>query len=167
MVSGASIRLEHEGKLGPYFELQKPKGGDELDQIGKVHAMGVSYNQAFSDCGLCLFALTDGSNIRLPDIINAFTGWDMTAAELLKAGKRILALRQSFNIREGLRALDFNLPDRIGQPPVSGPLKGRKIDFNAVRKSYFTAMDWDLETGIPSPKCLDGLGLVELVGQFR
>jgi aldehyde:ferredoxin oxidoreductase len=167
MISQSSMRLEQEGKLGPYFELQKPKAGDELDQIGKIHAMAGSYNQAFSDCGMCLFALSDGSNIRLPDIINAFTGWDMTADELLAAGKRIVTLRQSFNIREGLRASDFNLPKRVGQPPASGPLMGRKIDFNAVRKSYFNAMDWNPETGVPSPQCFVELGLEELIGQIK
>ena len=164
MVSQASIRLDQEGKLGPYFELQKPEVSDDLEQKGKIHAMGESYNQAFSDCGMCLFALSTGSNLRLADIISAFTGWDITAAELLTIGKRTLTLRQSFNIREGLRARDFNLPDRIGQPPASGPLKGRRIDFNAVRKSYFNAMDWDSETGVPSHKCLVGLSLEELVG---
>ena len=62
--------------------------------------------------------------------------------------------------------MDFNLPERVGEPPVSGPLMGRKIDFNAVRKSFFNAMGWNPQTGVPSPKCLDGLDLVELVGQF-
>lgn len=166
MISQTSMRLEREDKIAPYPELQKPKANDRLDQMGKIHAIAGSYNQAFSDCGMCLFALSDGSNIRLPDIINAFTGWDMTAEELLTTGKRIVTLRQSFNIREGLRATDFNLPDRIGQPPVSGPLTGRKIDFNAVRRSYFNAMNWDPETGIPSQTCMEKLGLEELMEQF-
>ena len=77
-----------------------------------------------------------------------------------------MTLRQAFNIREGLRAKDFSLPERIAQPAASGPLKGQKIDFDAVRKSFFKAMDWDPETGIPSPQCLAELGLEPLVGKL-
>jgi aldehyde:ferredoxin oxidoreductase len=102
----------------------------------------------------------------LADIISAVTGWDFTAAELLKAGKRAVTLRQAFNIREGLRAKDFSLPRRIGEPAASGPLKGQKVDFDAIRQSFFKAMDWDPETGIPSSRCLADLGLESLVGKL-
>jgi aldehyde:ferredoxin oxidoreductase len=167
MISGTSIRLEQEGKLGPYPELQKPSSKDEYENRGKIHALGVSYNQAFSDTGMCLFALFSGSNIPLVDVISGFTGWDFTADEMLNVGKRTVTLRQAFNIREGKRAEDFSLPERIARPPESGPLKDRKIDFNAIRKSFFKAMDWELETGIPSPKCLSELGLESLVDCFQ
>jgi aldehyde:ferredoxin oxidoreductase len=166
MVSGSSIRLEQEGKLGPYPELQRPEDEDELTKKGKINAIGVSYNVAFSDTGLCLFALSSGSNVPLADIISAVTGWDFTAAELLNAGKRTVTLRQAFNIREGLRAKDFSLPGRIGEPAASGPLKGQKVDFDAIRQSFFKAMDWDPETGVPSSQCLSELGLESLVGKL-
>ena len=112
---------------------------------------------------MCLFALTDGSSIRLADFVSALTGWEFTAAELIKAGERTLTLCHSFNIREGLRASDFKFPERIGQAPPSGPLQGRTFDFDAIRKSYFHAMGWNPETGVPSPDCLRELGLEELV----
>jgi len=74
--------------------------------------MGVSHGQAFSDTGMCLFALSSGSNIALAEIISAVSGWDYTASELLAAGKRTITLRQLFNLREGLRPQDFTLPPK-------------------------------------------------------
>ena len=167
MISSTSMRLEQEGKIGPYPELQRPEGADALEKKAKIHAIGTSYNQAFSDTGMCLFALSTGSSIPLADIVSALTGWQMTADELLKVGKRSVTLRQAFNHREGFTAKDFELPTRLSEPPQDGPLKGRDVDFDALRKSYFQAMNWDPETGAPSATCLAELGLENLVALSR
>jgi aldehyde:ferredoxin oxidoreductase len=147
MTSMASLRLEGEGKLGPYPELQRPEGADEDEKIGKIHALASSYSQAFVNSGLCLFALSARSNFPLVEFICAATGWDFTPEEAIAAGKRSLALQQAFNTREGLTAKDFTLPDRVAAPPSMGPYAGRVIDFNALKRSYYKAMGWDPETG--------------------
>jgi len=164
MIASASIRLEREGRLGPYPELQAPEGGNKYEKAGKIHAVATSYCQTFSDSGMCLHALSAGSNYPLVEFISAVTGWDFTAAEAIAAGKRILTLRQSFNIRDGLTAKGFKLPDRIAKPPTMGPFAGRSIDFDALKASYHKAMGWDAETGVPSQQCLTELGLKELIG---
>jgi len=150
MVSMASIRLEGEGKLGVYPELKRPEGEDDPDKTGKTHALGLSYGQAFSNSGMCLFALSAGSKFPLVEFICAATGWDFTPEEAILAGKKSLTFQQAFNIREGFTAKDFILPSRIASAPAMGPLSGRAIDFNALRKSYYKAMGWDPETGSPS-----------------
>ena len=58
MTSMASIRLEGEGKLATYPEVQKPEGDDEVEKRGRIHALGSSYSQAFGNSGMCLFALS-------------------------------------------------------------------------------------------------------------
>ncbi|MBW2066859.1 MAG: aldehyde ferredoxin oxidoreductase family protein [Deltaproteobacteria bacterium] len=161
LISEASIRLEQEGKLGPYPELTRPEDKDEKSLRGVIHAMGLTYGQAFSDTGMCLFALSWGSNIALAEIISAVSGWDYSPSELLTTGKRTVTLRQLFNLREGLKPQDFTLPPRIASPPESGPLKGKKVDFEALRRSFFNAMEWHPETGIPTAECLEELGLQE------
>jgi len=149
MTSMASIRLEGEGALGIYPELIRPEGDDESEKRGKIHALAASYSQAFADSGMCLFALSPGSKFPLIEFICAVTGWDFTPAEAITAGKRSLTLQQGFNIREGLTAKDFNIPDRIAGPPAMGPFSGRVIDFDALRRSYYKAMGWEPETGSP------------------
>jgi aldehyde:ferredoxin oxidoreductase len=150
MTSMASLRLEGEGKLGTYPELQRPEGADEDEKIGKIHALASSYSQAFVNSGLCLFALSARSNFPLVEFICAATGWNFTPEEAIAAGKRSLALQQAFNTREGLTSKDFTLPERIAAPPSMGPFTGRVIDFNALKRSYYKAMGWNSETGMPS-----------------
>lgn len=150
MTSMASIRLEGEGKLGVYPELQRPEGEDDPDKRGKIYALASSYSQAFANSGLCLFALSAGSKFPLVEFICAATGWDFTPEEAIAAGKKSLTLQQAFNIREGFTARDFSIPDRIAGPPSMGSFSGRVIDFDAPRRSYYKAMGWDPETGAPS-----------------
>ena len=155
MTALASIRLEGEGKLAAiYPELQKPTGTDEADTRGKIHALASSYSQAFANSGMCLFALSAGTNFPLVEFICAATGWDFTITEAIGAGKRCLSLQQAFNIREGLTSEDFSLPARISDPPTMGPFTGKLIDFGVLKRSYYTAMGWDTETGNPSVECL-------------
>ena len=154
MISMAPIRLEAEGKLGIYPELKRPEADDESEKRGKIYALASSYSQAFANSGMCLFALTAGSEFPLVEFICAATGWDYTPEEAITAGRRSLTLQQAFNIREGLTAKDFNIPERIAGPPSMGPFTGRVIDFDALRKSYYKAMGWESETGKPSKECL-------------
>ena len=154
MISMASIRLEGEGQLGIYPELKRPEADDESEKRGKIYSLASSYSQAFANSGMCLFALTAGSKFPLIEFICAATGWDFTPEEAIAAGKRSLTLQQAFNIREGLTAKDFNIPERIAGPPSMGPFTGRVIDFDALRKSYYKAMGWESETGSPSKECL-------------
>jgi aldehyde:ferredoxin oxidoreductase len=154
MTSMASIRLEGEGKLATYPEVQKPQGDDEVEKRGRIHALGSSYSQAFGNSGMCLFALSGGSNFPLVEFVCAATGWDFTAAEAISAGKRSLSLQQAFNMRQGLSARDFALPTRIADPPAMGPFAGKLVDFDSLRRSYYKAMGWEPETGNPSKECL-------------
>jgi len=163
MTSMASIRLEGQGHIGPSSELKAPEGENECDRRGKIHALASSYSETFSNRGMCLFALSTGTQIPLVELINAFTGWDFTVAEAIAAGRRTLTLRQAFNLREGVAAKDFKLPERLSRPAAMGPNAGRSLDFDKMKGSYYQAMGWDRETGIPSQPCLEELGMKEWV----
>lgn len=154
MTSMASIRLEGEGKIGTYPELQRPEGDDEVEKRGRIHALGSSYSQTFGNSGMCLFAISAGSNIPLVEFIRAATGWDFTAAEAIAAGKRSLSFQQAFNMRQGLTARDFALPSRLTAPPAMGPFAGKVVDFDALRRSYYQAMGWEPLTGNPRMESL-------------
>ena len=74
---------------------------------------------------------------------------------------RIAALRMAFNIREGVRNVDFPVPGRlIGSPPLeSGPLAGVTVDLDTQVREYLEAMGWDTQTGAPTEATLRRLGL--------
>src|SRR5665811_449437 len=90
----------------------------------------------------------------------------MAPEEALQAGRRIQALRQTFNIREGADTTTWVIPPRLDQIPESGPIKGRNLDFAEIKRQGYKAFGWDPDTGVPLPETIAGLRLADLVGDL-
>jgi aldehyde:ferredoxin oxidoreductase len=155
----------YEGlKFGLSAELNLPEV-DKLDADANAQAFATcsDADRLWTSAGLCWFALYP-EGLPLVEAIEAITGWDFTLAEGLKTGRRIQTLRQAFNIREGVKTNEWRLPQRVAAAPATGPLQGRKVDFDAMKRVAYTALGWDSETGKPLESTLEELGLKELVG---
>ncbi len=124
-------------------------------------SLGAQFFQFYSSAGLCGLLLL-GSTVPAAEHVASVTGWEMGWSEALRAGRRILTLRQAFNAREGIVPDDFYLPERLVQPLETGVSAGQKIDFGAMKESYFAAMGWDLRNGKPHARTWVELGLDEL-----
>jgi aldehyde:ferredoxin oxidoreductase len=135
------------------------------ERKGRPHVLASNLHQVINCAGVCLFVPTLMSKYPLAELIRAATGWDVTMDELLKTGERIQMLRHCFNLREGFKPGDFELPSRVaGEPPLpEGPLKGRKIDVAAMRRSCLKEMGLNEASGKPSPEKISQLGLEDLV----
>jgi aldehyde:ferredoxin oxidoreductase len=157
------------GAYAPYPELRIDKF-ERYAYTGKgpMSATASRYLQVGNCAGVCVMPFMFFGNYPLIELLNAVTGWGMDVAEALAAGARIQTLRQSFNLREGIAAASFRLPDRmIGRPPQDeGPLAGVTIDVDSLAREYREAMGWDAETGAPTEVALQQLGLAELVEKF-
>src|SRR5205814_6286998 len=70
--------------------------------------------------GMCFFLKYDDP--KMTDIVNAVTGWGISAEELAEIGERALTLARLFNIREGFGPDDDRLPAQVTKPHVTGPL---------------------------------------------
>jgi aldehyde:ferredoxin oxidoreductase len=163
---GAGI-LESGRPLGNDPVLQAPKVDyyGDYDNKGEMHVTGMAYYQALSSSGLCaLYAIQ--LPIPVAELLSPVTGWDIGWAEAIEIGKRILTLRQAFNAREGVRPEAFKMPKRFFNPLTVGPANGKKVDFEAMKRGFFQAMDWDLTTGKPGPGALKALGLDHLVKEI-
>jgi aldehyde:ferredoxin oxidoreductase len=163
-------RLEGgDGAAGPYSELTI-QGFERYNYTGKgpMSATLSSYLQAGNCAGICLMPLLFFGNYPLLEFFNAVTGLDLDISEVLETGNRIQTLRQSFNIREGIRVSDIKLPGRLaGTPPLKeGPLSGVTIDVDNLRQEYFQSMGWDPDSGQPQPETLEKLGLDSLINKF-
>jgi aldehyde:ferredoxin oxidoreductase len=154
------------GAYAPYPEL-KIGEYERYSYTGKgpMSVTATSYLQAGASAGLCLMPLMFFGNFPFVDFFNAVTGWNLSTADMLRSGARIQNMRQSFNWREGIRAGDIKLPDRMaGLPPQEdGPVAGVTIDIESLAREYRQAMGWDPETGQPSQATLEAHGLAELV----
>jgi aldehyde:ferredoxin oxidoreductase len=155
--------LENARDLGPYPEFKGSKTElNDFEAKIEIYRTGNSWFHFVDACGMCSFPMVTGT-LPIVDFVQAVTGWDFTAAELLMTGERIQTLRQLFNFREGVRPGEFTLPKRIIEPPSVGPLKEIRYPIEDIRRTYFRAMNWDPITGEPSLKRLQELGLNGIV----
>jgi aldehyde:ferredoxin oxidoreductase len=184
-VKGIEVPM-HDPKLGPglartYAMDPTParhvKGGIGLMQMqspdpakynpegsGEPDLKGTSVAEITNTTGLCLFG-TDFTCVgkMASKLMKAVTGWTFSEDNEQNAGLRIFNMRHAFNLREGLKPADFQLPKRcIGEPPqTEGPLEGITIDHKALNHHFFQAIEWDEITGKPSRSSLEKLGGME------
>jgi aldehyde:ferredoxin oxidoreductase len=128
---------------------------------GDVHRYMSNLTHIVNVTGLCYFAVWVYGIEMIPQFMKHATGKDYTLEDLLVIGERIANLRMAFNIREGVKFSDWKVPGRmIGNPPLkAGPLKDIIIDLNTLTGEYCEKMGWDPQTGKPSQKKLEELGL--------
>jgi aldehyde:ferredoxin oxidoreductase len=129
---------------------------------GGPHTQGAAITNAYNAAGICMIVIGD-AYVHINDLIEAFkiiTGWDITLDELIKTGRRILAIRQAFNVREGLKTPWKHHDRMLGKPPKKvGPRAGATLDEPELAKEYYETMGWDPKTGKPSKQALLELGL--------
>ncbi len=165
MNSQITAMLENGVSIGSDPALQVPKLSPlgDFDKKGEMYALGYAYQQLLDDAGMCALYTVNTPPPELAELIAQVTGWDFGWEEALRAGRRVLTLRQAFNAREGLTPDKIDLPARIKEEPlVSGSAPLPRIDFHALRAGYYKAMGWDVNTGIPRRQILAELGLEEL-----
>jgi len=132
---------------------------------GPTYATGAAYYQLLSSAGLCAL-YTVAFAVPVAELIAPVTGWDFSWEEGLKAGRRILTLRQAFNAREDLSLAEFKLPKRVTVPQSVGPAAGVEVNFDALKKGYFEAMGWNIKSGKPYRQTLNEMGLGQLTSDL-
>jgi aldehyde:ferredoxin oxidoreductase len=141
--------------------------GTEGKGVAQAHFS--NSHQVMNGLGLCMFTMLTG---RLPWLafVNGLTGWDYTEEDLMACGERIQNLRAAFNWREGLSPTDFQPhPRMLGEGDgnlTSGPLKGVKVPLLELRRDYYLAMKWDVDTGRVSRVRAEELGIAELLEDY-
>ncbi len=87
------------------------------------------------------------------ELLRAVTGWDVTPAELRAVGRRVVALRKAFNIREGWKPADDTLPERFLREALpDGASAGATVPrerLAAMIRSYNLARGWTEDGYLP------------------
>ena len=139
-------------------------------QCGKVkfEVMFRNKNHLFNATGACLNFSAFLPHDAVAKFLPVVTGWQLPPEEITMMCERISAMRQAFNLREGLLPKDFKLPGRmVGEPPLKeGPVANITVDADTLVNEYYKAMDWDPETGKPSKKKLEELGLEDVAKEL-
>jgi len=151
--------VQSSGEL-KYFGLYEPE--DPYNLSARKVAMfieGSGWRHILDSMVLCHFI--PWSPAQITEIVNAATGWDMTLYEIVKSGRRILALTRLINMQSGFDENDDILAPRFQEAFTSGPRKGNRIDpdelHNAVQ-IYYSLLGYDSH-GCPTLQLLESLGL--------
>ncbi len=153
---------QYEAGTRPAWELPpRPQDRAVFEGRGEHHKAASEYMHVVNAAGLCMFIMMAAPNNRIPEWINAATGWDVTLEELKLTGERIGNLRMAFNVREGDIVTKRRVPGRlVGSPPLAeGPHAGYSIDTQTMEREYLQACDWSVEEAKPSRAKLQSLGL--------
>jgi len=103
-------------------------------------------------------------------MLSAAAGWDMDARELETACERIIHLERAFNMREGMRREDDNIPARFREeplPPDSLSSAGSVFELDPMLDDYYEARGWDQTTGWPGRSKLSSLGLDDIADSLE
>jgi aldehyde:ferredoxin oxidoreductase len=105
----------------------------------------------------------------LPELYSAATGWEITGDDLKTASERMGTVERAFNSRLGLTAKDDVLPKRFLEEPLpAGPKKGQVMDIlEPLKRGFYEAQGWDVETGIPTRNTLERLGLEDIADDLE
>lgn len=146
---------------GPPGLVEEPQPQHHYPGKGKLHVRMNSYFHIAQCAGMCNFATLALKPDVLTDSLTHVTGHEFTLDDVLMRGERIAALRMAFNLREGIRNVDLELPDRvIGKPPLpEGKTANRTVEIDVQVQDYLEAIGWDPQTGAPTKETLKRLGL--------
>lgn len=143
-----------------------PRG--EMSGLGEFHRTLMSLGHVVNSAGVCAFGYMSYEVDFITDFLTAVTGetWDLQRWKV--TGERIANIRHAFNLREGINMAEWEAPGRVaGSPPQGvGPHKGFTVDVETLRRDYFAAMDWDLQTSRPSASRLRALGMEDLIPEI-
>jgi len=133
-----------------------------VEDVGPDKVQLYRHNQLrtilFDSLVMCQFLPYNLSQIN--DILNSITGWGTSINELLKMSERAVTTFRLINMREGLTAEDDRLPDRYYQPKTDGVLADKPLNpmkMEEAKRTYYSLMGWDDDTGIPKPEKLKEL----------
>jgi Aldehyde:ferredoxin oxidoreductase len=93
------------------------------------------------------------------ELVRAITGIELSPADLLLVGERILTMERIFNLRFGATGEDDELPEFfLDGPIVGGSAAGATIDLQFMLREFYEAMGWSPD-GVPTAARLTELGL--------
>ena len=124
--------------------------GDRHDtslEKGRTAARLQAWRNLYNSLILCQF-----ENPPVPLLVaalNAATGWDLVADDLMTLGKRIVNVKRRLNFKLGLSRADDRLPELLLKPLQEGGAAGFVPDMPALLAGAYAEFGWDAESGRP------------------
>jgi aldehyde:ferredoxin oxidoreductase len=154
---------------GDLFNLDLGQGGGETIGLvpgerhennfekGRTSARLQAWRNLYNSLTLCQFENPGVQPIL--ETLNAATGWNLAAEDLLTLGKRIITIKRLLNFKLGMTRADDRLPDLLLKPLKEGGSKGFTPDMPLLLAGAYAEYGWDAETGKPTAETLQALGI--------
>jgi len=148
----------------------------QFDYVARGALAGLAYKlTAVSDmlgqCRWNTIMLNMGIGIEFQaDTFSAGEGRKINIEDLLEVASRVAAQERAFAVREGLSREQDTLPKRAFNLKLPGTWPEDKLDpvkFEKMLDEYYEAMEWDVKTGIPTPKTLQSLKLSDVAADLE
>lgn len=116
--------------------------------------------------GLCAFASTAQYYMTpelMADLFSAAVGIPCSEEDVMKLGKKIVAMERCFNTREGATRVDDRLPKRLMTEPLKDVTDRPNINslevMGPLLDRYYSMQGWDVQTGRPTRMVLEDYNL--------
>jgi len=147
------------------------------DTRGEIAASSEEYAAVYDTLPLCKFirrcftgkADRAGAWPTIAKLINATTGWNFGYDDVELIGIRAHTIKKAFNIREGWKRADDDLPYRWKHDPMTkGASAGHVVtdeELEYLKDLYYAAKGWTKEGLIPKAKLLE-LGMDDVAEEI-
>jgi len=114
---------------------------------GRMAARLQAWRNLYNSLTLCQF---ENPGVQpLLEAINAATGWNLEAEDLITLGKRIVNIKRLLNFKLGLTRSDDRLPDLLLKPLKEGGAAGYVPDVPTLLAGAYAEFGWDTGSGLP------------------
>jgi aldehyde:ferredoxin oxidoreductase len=120
---------------------------ENTQEKGKTAARLQAWRNLYNSLILCQFE-NPGVSLLL-GALNAATGWDLEAGDLMSLGKQILNIKRMMNIKLGLTIHSDRLPELFLQPLKAGGSAGFTPDMPTLLAGAYAELGWDPKNGRP------------------
>jgi aldehyde:ferredoxin oxidoreductase len=120
---------------------------DNTSEKGRSAARLQAWRNLYNSLPLCQF---ENPGVQpLLSAVNAATGWNLAAEDLMTLGKRIVNIKRLLNFKLGLTKANDRLPELLLKPLKEGGAAGFVPDMPTLLAGAYAEFGWDAETGRP------------------
>jgi len=153
------------GFMPAEFGIEFAPGRFETRGKGLIASKIQDFSTLANAATICLFVSLPFSPTMIAQILNAITGWDLTAKELMKIGERGFNMKRVFNVRCGIRRKDDTLSPKMFKAVEKGGHAGQVPELDKMLDDYYKIRRWT-EDGVPTKEGLLDLDLPDLVKEL-
>jgi aldehyde:ferredoxin oxidoreductase len=100
---------------------------------------------------------------NMVEMLSAATGYDITLANVLTYGERMMNLKRALNLKLGYHArASEKLPELLLRPLADSGSEGHVPQLEPMLREYYAHREWNWETGKPHRAKLLALGMPEI-----